>query len=45
MGLRDARHDGRLPGLSYLINEAVAKARYGNADHMDFEQPLTVLVG
>ena len=31
-------------GLSYLINEAVAKARYGNADHMDFEKPLTVLV-
>ncbi len=31
-------------GLSYLINEAIAKARYGNADKMDFEKPLTFLV-
>jgi K(+)-stimulated pyrophosphate-energized sodium pump len=30
--------------VSYLVNEAVAKARYGNADTMDFEQPLTSLV-
>jgi K(+)-stimulated pyrophosphate-energized sodium pump len=30
--------------LSYLVNEAVAKGRYGNADKMDFEQPLTSLV-
>ena len=29
---------------SYLINEAVAKGRYGNADKMDFEAPLTSLV-
>ncbi|MEK6612438.1 MAG: sodium-translocating pyrophosphatase, partial [Gemmatimonadota bacterium] len=29
---------------SYFINEAVAKARYGNADHMNFEAPLTSLV-
>jgi K(+)-stimulated pyrophosphate-energized sodium pump len=31
-------------GLSYLVNEAIAKAQYGNAAHMDFEKPLTVLV-
>ncbi|HEX8709751.1 MAG TPA: sodium-translocating pyrophosphatase [Pyrinomonadaceae bacterium] len=31
-------------GLSYFINEAVAKARYGNADTMNFEKPLTSLV-
>ncbi|HRI51980.1 MAG TPA: sodium-translocating pyrophosphatase [Pseudomonadota bacterium] len=31
-------------GLSYLVNEAIAKAQYGNAQHMDFEKPLTVLV-
>jgi K(+)-stimulated pyrophosphate-energized sodium pump len=31
-------------GLSYFINEAMAKARYGNADKMNFEAPLTVLV-
>jgi hypothetical protein len=31
-------------GLSYLVNEALAKARYGNADKMDFEAPLTFLV-
>ncbi|MFL5393327.1 MAG: sodium-translocating pyrophosphatase [Myxococcales bacterium] len=29
---------------SYLVNEAVQKARYANADHMNFEAPLTVLV-
>jgi K(+)-stimulated pyrophosphate-energized sodium pump len=29
---------------SYWINEAVAKARYLAADHMDFEAPLTSLV-
>jgi K(+)-stimulated pyrophosphate-energized sodium pump len=29
---------------SYFLNEAMAKARYGNADHMDYEQPLTRLV-
>ncbi len=29
---------------SYLVNEAITKARYANADKMDFEHPLTVLV-
>jgi K(+)-stimulated pyrophosphate-energized sodium pump len=29
---------------SYLINEALAKAKYINATHMDFEAPLTILV-
>jgi K(+)-stimulated pyrophosphate-energized sodium pump len=31
-------------GLSYLVNEAVAKARYGKAEKMNFEAPLTQLV-
>ena len=31
-------------GLSYFVNEAIAKARYGNADKMNFEAPLTSLV-
>jgi K(+)-stimulated pyrophosphate-energized sodium pump len=31
-------------GISYAINEAIAKARYGNADEMNFEAPLTSLV-
>ncbi len=31
-------------GGSYLINEALARGRYGTADHMDFEAPLTSLV-
>jgi K(+)-stimulated pyrophosphate-energized sodium pump len=31
-------------GLSYLINEAVARARYANADEMNYESPLTSLV-
>ena len=31
-------------GLSYLVNSAVVSARYSNADHFDFEQPLTQLV-
>ncbi|HYF15855.1 MAG TPA: sodium-translocating pyrophosphatase [Phycisphaerales bacterium] len=30
--------------LSYFINEAIAKARYGNASRMNFEHPLTFLV-
>jgi K(+)-stimulated pyrophosphate-energized sodium pump len=29
---------------SYWVNDAIAKARYGAADKMDFEQPLTFLV-
>ncbi len=31
-------------GLSYLVNEAMARARYGHADKMNFEAPLTSLV-
>ena len=31
-------------GLSYLVNEAMAKARYINADNMNYEAPLTSLV-
>ena len=31
-------------GLSYLINEGIARARYINVDDMDFEAPLTSLV-
>jgi K(+)-stimulated pyrophosphate-energized sodium pump len=31
-------------GLSYFLNEAIAKARYGDVDHMNFEAPLTSLV-
>jgi K(+)-stimulated pyrophosphate-energized sodium pump len=31
-------------GMSYFINEAIAKSRYGNAAKMNFEAPLTTLV-
>src|SRR3954471_14669296 len=31
-------------GLSYFLNETYAKARYANADRMNFESPLTSLV-
>ncbi|HZE09590.1 MAG TPA: sodium-translocating pyrophosphatase, partial [Gemmatimonadaceae bacterium] len=31
-------------GASYLINEAIAKARYAESDHMNYETPLTTLV-
>jgi K(+)-stimulated pyrophosphate-energized sodium pump len=31
-------------GVSYLINEAIAKARYAMVDRMNFESPLTFLV-
>ena len=31
-------------GFSYLINAAIAKSRYANADRMNFEAPLTFLV-
>ncbi|HEX7139237.1 MAG TPA: sodium-translocating pyrophosphatase, partial [Vicinamibacterales bacterium] len=31
-------------GLSYFINEAIARGRYGNVDKMNFEAPLTSLV-
>ena len=30
--------------LAYFINSAIAKARFGNADEMNFETPLTTLV-
>ncbi|MBI3477624.1 MAG: sodium-translocating pyrophosphatase [Acidobacteria bacterium] len=30
--------------LAYFINSAIAKGRYGSADHMNFETPLTSLV-
>ena len=30
--------------VSYWINEAISKARYGNSSHFDFEAPLTFLV-
>jgi K(+)-stimulated pyrophosphate-energized sodium pump len=30
--------------VSYFLNSAIAKAKYGNADEMDFERPLTSLV-
>jgi K(+)-stimulated pyrophosphate-energized sodium pump len=30
--------------FSYLLNEAIAKGRYGNASKMNFEAPLTSLV-
>jgi K(+)-stimulated pyrophosphate-energized sodium pump len=31
-------------GVSYLINEMLAKSKYGNVDKMNFEKPLTFLV-
>ncbi len=31
-------------GISYLVNEAIAKGRYQNADKMNYEAPLTSLV-
>jgi K(+)-stimulated pyrophosphate-energized sodium pump len=31
-------------GFSYLVNNAIAKARFGNAERMNFEVPLTTLV-
>jgi K(+)-stimulated pyrophosphate-energized sodium pump len=31
-------------GLSYLINEAISRARFGNVQKMNFEAPLTFLV-
>jgi K(+)-stimulated pyrophosphate-energized sodium pump len=30
--------------LSYFINDGIAKARFANSDHMNFEAPLTSLV-
>ncbi len=31
-------------GVSYFINQIIAKVRYGNAQEMNFEAPLTTLV-
>ncbi len=31
-------------GLSYAINDAISRARYGNVKRMDFEAPLSTLV-
>ncbi len=31
-------------GLSYLVNDAITKGRFGSAKTMNFEQPLTFLV-
>jgi len=31
-------------GLSYFVNESIAKSRFGDADKMNFETPLTSLV-
>jgi K(+)-stimulated pyrophosphate-energized sodium pump len=31
-------------GLSYYVNEAIAKGKYGDVDKMNFEAPLTSLV-
>jgi len=31
-------------GVSYGLNEVISKAKFGNADHFDFEAPLTFLV-
>mgnify|MGYP000934532678 CR=1 FL=1 len=31
-------------GVSYFINDFMAKAKYGNSDKMNYEQPLTTLV-
>ena len=44
LDLRHARHDGHRIGVGYFINDAIAKAKYGNADKMNFEAPLTTLV-
>jgi K(+)-stimulated pyrophosphate-energized sodium pump len=30
--------------VAYFVNTAIAKARFGNADHMNYESPLTSLV-
>ena len=31
-------------GIGYFVNGAIAKAKYGNSDKMNFEAPLTTLV-
>ena len=31
-------------GISYFLNEAVAKSRYQNVDKLNYEAPLTSLV-
>ena len=43
--LRDARDDAGIEfALSYFLNGAIAKAKYGSANEMNFEAPLTSLV-
>jgi len=42
--LRDAHHDARLQRRSLFINGFIAKAKFGNADKMNYEAPLTSLV-
>ena len=44
LDLHHARDDDRRQCASYFINDAIAKARYKNADSMNFEAPLTSLV-
>jgi K(+)-stimulated pyrophosphate-energized sodium pump len=45
LDLRDARDDGHRLGRSATSStNAMAKAKYGNADKMNFEAPLTSLV-
>jgi K(+)-stimulated pyrophosphate-energized sodium pump len=44
MDLRHARGHAGLQLGAYFLNGAIAKAKYANADEMDFETPLTSLV-
>jgi len=42
--LRDAHRDAHCQRRRYFINSFIAKAKYGNADEMNYEAPLTSLV-
>jgi len=42
--LCDARHDAGASAVAYFLNGAIAKARYGHVQEMNFEAPLTSLV-
>jgi len=44
MDLRHARGHADLQFGAYFLNGAIAKAKYGHSDEMDFEAPLTSLV-
>src|SRR5207302_7862194 len=44
MDFCDAREDAVSSSLSYFLNGAIAKAKYGSANEMNFEAPLTSLV-